>query len=93
MSQRQQIVEQVVHLDYGRFKDIDFRRCRLVFSGGWPPYFEDCSFDANEFILDGAANNTAAYMQMLMHSSENGKEMVLHHLLGLPVENERTHPE
>jgi hypothetical protein len=54
---------ETVALDGEAFSDCEFRDCRLVYSGGEPPTFSGCKFDACDWRLDDAAARTVAYLK------------------------------
>lgn len=56
---------ETVPLDGEMFADCEFRECRMVYSGGKPPVFDNCRFDACDWRLDGAAANTLAHLKVV----------------------------
>jgi hypothetical protein len=54
---------ETVYLDGEVFADCEFRDCRLIYSGGETPVFENCRFDKCEWIFDEAASRTLAHMK------------------------------
>ena len=46
---------ETVPLDDEVFTDCEFRDCRMVYSGGKPPVFDNCRFDACDWRFDDAA--------------------------------------
>lgn len=56
---------QTVELDGEVFSGCDFAECRLVYSGGEPPRFEGCSFDACEWKFEEAAAHTLSYLKLM----------------------------
>ncbi len=56
---------ETVVLDDEIFEDCEFRACRLVYSGGAPPTFANCRFDACEWRFDDAAMRTLAHMKVV----------------------------
>ena len=55
----------VVILDGARFRRCRFKEAALVYGGGQPPSFEDCSFEGVSFRFDGAAGNTLAFLKAM----------------------------
>ncbi|WP_428312183.1 hypothetical protein [Hydrocarboniphaga sp.] len=53
-----------VKLDGTLFEDCAFEGCTLVYAGGELPQFVGCSFNNIQFVLDGAAARSAAYIRM-----------------------------
>ena len=45
-----------------------FSRCKLVYKGNKPPSFQNCNFWGNEFVFDGPAGNTLAFLQSISKS-------------------------
>lgn len=56
---------ETVPLDGEMFADCEFRECRMVYSGGKPPVFDNCRFDACDWRFDGAAANTLAHLKVV----------------------------
>jgi hypothetical protein len=56
---------ETVALDGEQFADCEFRGCRLVFRGGEPPRFDDCSFDDCDWRFEDAAANTLAHLKVV----------------------------
>lgn len=63
--QRQQFSDKEIVVDGNRYESCSFINCRLIYSGGIKPDFVRCSFRQSNIQLDGAAYNTAQYMQSL----------------------------
>lgn len=54
-----------------------FKRCRLVFSGGDQVSFKDCTFADCDWVFDGPAENTLAYLSAMYHGlGPAGKQLV-----------------
>jgi len=51
-------------LDGTQFEACSFDGCTLVYAGGELPQFTGCSFNNIQFVLDGAAARSAAYIRM-----------------------------
>lgn len=56
---------QTVTLDGESFSGCEFVACRLVYSGGEPPTFEGCRFNACEWKLEEAAAHTLSYLKLM----------------------------
>ena len=56
---------ETIQLDGETFSDCEFRDARLVYSGGEPPTFSRCRFDACEWKFDDAAARTLAHLKLL----------------------------
>jgi len=63
-----------VALDGESFDGCEFRDCRLVYSGGEPPSFVNCRFDACDWRFEDAAANTLAHLKTVW--SVGGKAAV-----------------
>jgi hypothetical protein len=56
---------ETVVLDGQEFSDCEFRDCRLVYSGGEVPTFNDCRFHACEWKFEDSAVRTLAYLKVV----------------------------
>jgi len=56
---------ETVALDGETFSSCEFRDCRLVYSGGELPVFENCRFDGVDWRQDDAASRTLGYLKMV----------------------------
>ena len=56
---------QTIALDGETFSHCEFSACRLVYSGGEPPQFQGCRFDACEWKFEGAAAQTMSYLKLM----------------------------
>lgn len=65
---------ETVPLDGETFSDCEFRDSRLVYSGGEPPVFSQCRFEACDWRYDDAAARTLAHMKVVWNSG--GKSAV-----------------
>lgn len=52
-----------IFLDGEVFRGCDFRDCRLIYSGGTPPMFDNCRFDNCEWKLEGGAAQTLVHLR------------------------------
>jgi hypothetical protein len=59
---------ETVSLDGEVFQRCEFRDCRLVYSGGEPPQFDDCKFDACEWKFEGPATQTLAHLRVMWNA-------------------------
>jgi hypothetical protein len=77
---------EVVVLDYATLEGMHLYRCKLVYRGGRPPNLLNCTFEECEFIFEGPALTTVAFLRALVLSdNEGGRDLVLHGMLGLPT--------
>jgi hypothetical protein len=56
---------ETVALDGEHFSSCEFRDCRMVYTGGEPPVFENCRFDDCDWRIEEAAERTLAYLKVL----------------------------
>jgi hypothetical protein len=56
---------ETVALDGERFSDCEFRACRMVYSGGTPPHFDNCRIDDCEWKFEGPAADTLEHLQVM----------------------------
>jgi hypothetical protein len=82
VSERKLVKDAVVRLDYSTLQDTTYEDCKLVFEGGRPPVLINCSFVRCEFVLDGPALNTQAFLTMLARTRD-GADLVVNGMLGL----------
>jgi hypothetical protein len=54
---------ETVALDGESFDACEFRKCRLIYSGGEAPSFTDCRFDACDWRFEGPAARTLAHLK------------------------------
>ena len=66
--------QETVMLDGETFDDCEFRDSRLVFAGGEPPVFRNCSFIGCDWKYDEAAARTLAHLKLVW--SLGGKSSV-----------------
>ena len=59
---------ETVPLDGETFSDCEFRDSRLVYSGGEPPVFSQCKFEACDWRYDDAAARTLAHMKVVWNA-------------------------
>ena len=56
---------ETIHLDGQLYLDCEFRRCRLIYSGGEMPGFDVCQFQTCTWHLEGAALRTLDFLSLL----------------------------
>ena len=56
---------ETVTLDGESFYDCDFQTCRLIYSGGELPNFNDCRFDDCEWKFEDNAARTLAHLKLV----------------------------
>lgn len=78
---------ETVPLDGEMFADCEFRECRMVYSGGKPPVFDNCRFDACDWRFDDAAANTLAHLKVVW--AAGGKAQVQAMIKEITVSNGR----
>ena len=77
---------EVVILDYGDFRNIDFVECKIVYKGGQPPTLIENNFERCAWYFEGEARNTLDFLRSLASSRGGAREFVLGDLLGLADE-------
>lgn len=55
--------QETVTLDGEAFTDCEFRKCRLVYSGGEAPSFARCRFDNCDWRFEGPAARTLEHLK------------------------------
>lgn len=78
---RPTVTNDVVRLDFAVLRDTVYQGCKLIYEGGRPPIMDGCDFVECEFIFQGNALNTQAFLTMLAHSG--AAELVVNGMLGL----------
>lgn len=58
-------VNDEVTLDGNIFDRCRFEMCKLVYFGGPPPSFTNCTFIDTQILFDGSAANTLGFLQAL----------------------------
>ena len=56
---------EAVALDEERFSDCEFRDCRMIYRGGEPPKFDNCTFVGCDWLFEEAAANTLAHLKTI----------------------------
>jgi hypothetical protein len=56
---------ETVTLDGEAFSDCEFRDCRMIYSGGEAPHFDDCRFSGCEWKFEDAAARTLTHLKMI----------------------------
>lgn len=57
----------IVELDWNTYDHCDFWHCVLVYRGGTPPRFAQCTFLQCSFRFEDAAGNTLSFLTSLYH--------------------------
>jgi hypothetical protein len=78
---------ETVALDGESFEDCEFQACRLVYSGGKPPRFENCRFDDCDWRFDDAAARTLAHLKAVW--AAGGKAQIQALIKEITVSNGR----
>jgi uncharacterized protein YjbI with pentapeptide repeats len=66
-----------IKLDGKTFKDVSFQQAQLIYEGGLPPNFVNCTFEAASFVFEGAAGNTTNFMRAMLQRQSNMRGVVL----------------
>lgn len=53
-----EVVGEVIHIDGRHYRNVVFRDCTLIYSGGGIPVFEDCADPGSTYRFDDAARRT-----------------------------------
>ena len=70
-------VDRVLRVDFMRFVNCTFERCRLVYGGYGPVQFVGCTFKEIEWTLTDAADYTLRFLGGLYTGmGEGGRELV-----------------
>jgi hypothetical protein len=83
MSDQKTVEDQVVILDYNRYENTVFRRCKIVYRGGGVPILHNNTFESCEWIFENEALNTVMFLSAIARSTPSGKEFVVTGILGL----------
>lgn len=68
---------QTIPLDGDVFKQCEFRKCTLVYSGGELPGFTSCKFFDVTWKFEGAAERTLGFLSLFYHGmGETGPKMI-----------------
>lgn len=57
--------QETIALDGENFSDCEFRKCRLIYSGGEPPVFDGCKFDHCDWRFEGPAGRTLEHLKVV----------------------------
>jgi hypothetical protein len=66
--------QETLQLDGESFEGCEFRKCRLVYTGGEVPKFTDCRFDACDWKFEGPAARTLEHLKVVWGAG--GKALV-----------------
>lgn len=64
-----------VDLDAGVFENVTFDNCQLFYSGGQPPVFANCAFNAVSFELSGPAHRTLLFLRSMAPEETRMREV------------------
>ncbi len=65
--EKKHFVNSNVVLDGSEFIDCTFNKVSLIYRGGEPPTITGCEFAETQFIFEGCASKTIAFMTALYH--------------------------
>ena len=65
-----------IDLDSGSFANIAFKDAHLIYSGGQPPVFDQCSFDNTTFEFRGQASNTVNFLKTMSPTATGMRSIV-----------------
>lgn len=66
-----------IKLDGKTFTEIAFENANLVFEGGQPPNFINCTFTQTNFSFEGPAGNTVHFLRAMLPHQTNMRGVVL----------------
>lgn len=69
--------DKTIHVDGSAYQACHFIRCKLIYSGGEAPRFNDCVFDPLDLRFEGHAGNTLGLLKALAHPSSGFQEVML----------------
>lgn len=75
-SQREKVCGRVP-LDGKAFVNAAFVDAELVYAGGVPPQFDNCTFEDTNFIFESTAAHTLAFLKSMAGPSTNMRSVVL----------------
>ena len=55
--------QESIALDGASFADCEFRKCKLIYSGGEAPTFDACRFDGCDWRFEGPAARTLEHLK------------------------------
>lgn len=82
---RKEVRGDVIVLDYATLQNTNFINCKIVYRGGHPPNLDECDFISCEWIFEGAALNTVAFLRALV-ATDGFRPFILHGILGIPAD-------
>lgn len=65
LQREMSFTQENVALDGMSFSDCEFRKCRLIYSGGEPPTFDACKFDHCDWRFEGPAASTLEHLKVV----------------------------
>ncbi len=73
----QTFVGQNIPVDNIIYRNCRFTGCRIIYQGLGPAHFENCTFDAPQWVFDGPAENTLQYLAFLYNAlGPGGRDLV-----------------
>lgn len=82
--QEETISNKRINMDGGRFENVTFSNCTLVYNGGVFPEIVDCKLDECDWELGEAAHRTVLYLKLLVRAGD-GATIAKH--LGIAAEH------
>jgi hypothetical protein len=64
--------QETLQLDGESYNGCEFRKCRLVYSGGAVPKFTDCRFDGCDWKFEGPAARTLEHLKVVWGAGGKG---------------------
>lgn len=64
-------------IDDNFYVNCQFRNARLIYEGGVPPRFDNCRFDDCDFVFQGPAGRTLAFLRAMSPRTTNMRGIVM----------------
>jgi hypothetical protein len=66
-----------VSLDGEFFSDCEFKHCKMIYSGGEVPHFDNCRFEDCDWRFDGAAGRTLEILKIVWGAGAKARVQAL----------------
>lgn len=66
-----------LQIDGTRYEDVAFTNAELIYRGGEPPAFSNCTFEGSTFTFDDAAGATIAFLRAMSPAQTGMRPIVL----------------
>lgn len=75
---RDQVLTGRIDLDGNTYVNCQFRDVMVVYAGGIPPEFQNCTFQETKFTFEGPAGNTLMFLRMMAPASTGMRDIAFH---------------